>query len=340
MKVTALAGGVGGAKLADGLARVLPADDLTVIVNTGDDFEHLGLAVCPDLDTVCYTLAGMANSETGWGQAGETWSAITAISRLGGPDWFRLGDRDLATHLERTRRLRLGETLSQVTGEFCRAWGVPVRVLPMTDQNVMTYVSTEAGELPFQEYFVHQHCEPVITGFRFQNIESAVPAPGVAEALDSADAVIFCPSNPWVSIGPILAVPGIMAILTRKGSRPVVAVSPIIGGQAVKGPAAKMYRELGITPSALAVASQYRDLLSGFVLDNVDRLQAEEISGWGIISYVTDTLMSTIEDRRRLAEQILEFCARWPATPSRPSSLKASTLLRGSRSGSLDGEAS
>jgi LPPG:FO 2-phospho-L-lactate transferase len=345
MKVTALAGGVGGAKLADGLARVLPVDDLTVIVNTGDDFEHLGLAICPDLDTVCYTLAGMANLETGWGQAGETWSVLAAVSRLGGPDWFRLGDRDLGTHLERTRRLRLGEPLSQVTREFCQAWGVPVRVLPMTDQNVMTYVSTEAGELPFQEYFVHQHCEPVITGFRFDNIASAVPAPEVLEALDSADVVIFCPSNPWVSIGPILAVPGIKAILA---SRPVVAVSPIIGGQAVKGPAAKMYHELGITPSALAVASQYRDLLSGFVLDNVDRLQGEEISGWGIISYVTDTLMSTVEDRRRLAEQILEFCARWSATPLRTSLAPAratapmgggSQSLKGNRVSTIDGEA-
>jgi LPPG:FO 2-phospho-L-lactate transferase len=220
-----------------------------------------------------------------------------------------------------------------------------VRVLPMTDQNVLTYVSTEAGELPFQEYFVHQHCEPVISGFRFQNIDSAAPAPGVLEALDSADVVIFCPSNPWVSIGPILAVPGIKAILA---SRPVVAVSPIIGGQAVKGPAAKMYHELGITPSALAVASQYRDLLSGFVLDNVDRLQGEEISGWGIISYVTDTLMSTVEDRRRLAEQILEFCARWSATPLRTSLAPAratapmgggSQSLKGNRVSTIDGEA-
>jgi LPPG:FO 2-phospho-L-lactate transferase len=306
MKVVALAGGVGGAKLADGLSRVLLPEDLTVVVNTGDDFEHLGLTICPDLDTVCYTLAGMANPDTGWGQSGETWQALSAVFQLGGPDWFHLGDRDLGTHLERTRRLRLGEPLSQVTRDFCRAWRVPVRVLPMTDQRVSTYVSTtDSGELPFQEYFVHQRCVPKVTGFRFQGVEGALPAPGVLEAIHDADVVVFCPSNPWVSIGPILSVPGLKAALA---ARPVVALSPIIGGQAVKGPAAKMYAELGIQPSALAVAKHYRQLLTGFVLDEIDRDQVDEISRWGIISYVTNTLMSTEDDRRRLAGQILEFC--------------------------------
>lgn len=306
MKVAAIAGGVGGAKLADGLAKVLSPQDLTVIVNTGDDFEHLGLTICPDLDTVCYTLAGLANPATGWGQVGETWQALAAISRLGGPDWFGLGDRDLGTHLERTRRLRQGQPLSQVTREFCQAWGVAVRVLPMTDQRVATIVATvEHGELPFQEYFVHRHYEPRVTGFRFQGIDDARPAPGVLEALQAAEVVVFCPSNPWVSIGPVLAVPGLRDAIA---ARPVVALSPIIGGKAVKGPAAKMYAELGIQPSALAVAAQYRDFLNGFVLDEVDRDQVEEISRWGIISLITDTLMSTVDDRRRLAEQVLQFC--------------------------------
>jgi LPPG:FO 2-phospho-L-lactate transferase len=316
MRVVALAGGVGGAKLADGLSRVLLPEDLTVVVNTGDDFEHLGLTICPDLDTVCYTLAGMANPDTGWGQSGETWQALSAVIQLGGPDWFHLGDRDLGTHLERTRRLRLGEPLSQVTRDFCQAWGVPVRVLPMTDQRVSTYVSTtDSGELPFQEYFVHQRCVPKVTGFRFQGVEGALPAPGVLEAIQDADVVVFCPSNPWVSIGPILSVPGLKAALA---ARPVAAQSPIIGGQAVKGPAAKMYAELGIQPSALAVAQQYRQLLTGFVLDEIDREQVNEISRWGIISYVTNTLMSTEDDRRRLAGQVLEFCSQVVKLANKP----------------------
>ena len=305
MKIVALAGGVGGAKLAAGLAQVLPAQDLTVIVNTGDDFVHLGLRICPDLDTVCYTLAGMANPDTGWGLNNETWHALNNIEKLGGPTWFALGDQDLGTHLERTRRLNSGFPLSAITREFCLRWGVKPTVLPMSDDRVATQVRTASREmLSFQEYFVHQRCEPEVAGFRFEGIETCRPAPGVLEALAGASLVILCPSNPWVSIGPILAVPGIKKEIQR---HPTIAVSPIIGGKAVKGPAAKMYAELGIVPSAKAVAIQYRDLLTAFVLDELDRDQVDEISSWGIILLVANTLMSTSEDRKRLAFEIVRF---------------------------------
>ncbi len=307
--IVAFAGGVGGAKLADGLAHCLPPENLTIVVNTGDDFEHWGLKICPDLDTVCYTLAGLANPETGWGRADETFNTLEAISRLGGVDWFRLGDRDLATHLERTRRLREGQPLSQVVRDFCRAWNIGPTILPMTDDPVATLVDTvEQGELAFQEYFVHQRCEPRVRGFRFEGIEKAQPAPGVLEAIRQADAVVFCPSNPWVSVDPILQ------ILTFKGEgRRVVAVSPIIGGQTVKGPAAKMFAELGIEPSALAVAKHYRETISGFVLDTVDAALADEIQRLGIQPLVVPTLMKTAQDRRRLAQDVLHFVERLTA---------------------------
>jgi LPPG:FO 2-phospho-L-lactate transferase len=296
---------VGGAKLADGLARAMPAENLSVIVNTGDDFEHLGLTICPDLDTVCYTLAGVANPITGWGRAGETFTALETIGELGGPGWFRLGDRDLGLHLERTRRLHNGETLSQVTQHICRAWGIQARVLPMSDDSIPTSVYTiDQGELPFQEYFVRRQCRPQVTGFSFNNIERARPAPGVLEALTEADQVVLCPSNPWVSVAPILAVPGVRAALAGKN---VTAVTPIIGGQAVKGPAAKMYAELGIEPSALAVARHYGSLLHGFVLDDIDRSLAPAVAELGMQVLVTDTLMKTPADRLRLAMQVLDF---------------------------------
>ena len=305
MKIVALAGGVGGAKLAHGLAQVLPPEDLTVIVNTGDDFEHYGLYICPDLDTVCYTLAGLANPATGWGRIDETWNVIGNATRLGGPDWFRLGDQDLGTHLERTRRLKEGHTLSQITGDFCKAWGVEQVVLPMSDQQVRTIVETEAGDLAFQEYFVHQRCEPRVTGFRFEGVDRALPAPGVHAALQAADAVVICPSNPWVSIDPILKV--LFPLFPGKG-RGVksVAVSPIIGGQTVKGPAAKMFRELGIEPSALAVANHYCDLVDGFVLDKIDEQLKGDIDR-KMSTMVTNTLMKDVQDRGQLAQAVLDF---------------------------------
>ena len=299
-RIVALAGGVGGAKLAHGLAHILPPEDLTVIVNTGDDFEHLGLYICPDLDTVCYTLAGLSNPETGWGRVNETWNTFANIETLGGPSWFRLGDQDIATHLERTRRLKDGQTLSQVTRDFCKAWGVQHTVLPMTDAPVRTMVDSEEGELAFQEYFVHRKCEPRVKGFRFDGVAVAEPAPGVNEALSSADVIVICPSNPWVSIDPILKV-------VKNIDKPVVAVSPIIGGKTVKGPAAKMYEELGIEPSALAVANHYRTILSGFVLDNADSNIETVINRLGIKTLVTDTLMRDAADRERLANDVLHF---------------------------------
>ncbi|MBL8103168.1 MAG: 2-phospho-L-lactate transferase [Anaerolineales bacterium] len=300
MKITALAGGVGGAKLAHGLAQILAPEDLTIIVNTGDDFEHLGMYICPDLDTVCYTLGGLANPETGWGRVGESWNTISNVEKLGGPAWFRLGDQDIATHLERTRRLKEGQSLSQITKDFCKAWGIQHTVLPMSDSPVRTMVDSEEGELAFQEYFVHRQCAPKVKGFRFDGVEAAEPVVGAKEAIDRADAVVICPSNPWVSIDPILRV-------IKKIDKPVLAVSPIIGGKTVKGPAAKMYEELGIEPSSLAVARHYRTILTGFVLDNADSAMENEIKNLNVKTLVTDTLMNHLTDRTRLAKDVLHF---------------------------------
>jgi len=304
VKIVALAGGVGGAKLADGLAQILPPEDLTIIVNTGDDFEHLGLKICPDLDTVCYTLAGLANAQTGWGRMGETFETLENVHKLGGPSWFNLGDRDLGTHLERTRRLREGQTLSQITRDFCSAWGIGPVVLPMSDDSIPTIVLSDEGELPFQEYFVHRRCEPRVSGFRFEGAEAASPAPGVIQTIRKADLIVICPSNPWVSIGPILAVSSLKSELE---SRPVIAVSPIIGGQAVKGPVVKMYAELGIEPSALAVAEHYREFLSGFVFDRVDRELESQIQQLNVLTLYTETLMASPAQRKRLAQDVLKF---------------------------------
>lgn len=306
LKIVTLAGGVGGAKLAHGLAQILPPEHLTIIVNTGDDFEHYGLYICPDLDTVSYTLAGLANPETGWGRVNETWNVIQNATKLGGPSWFNLGDQDLGTHLERTRRLKEGQCLSEITRDFCKAWGIQPTVLPMSNQKMRTIVNTEEGEMAFQEYFVHRRCEPRVKGFRFDGAEKAEPAPGAREALQSADAVIICPSNPWVSIDPILSV--LSPLLSKKGPEVrCVAISPIIGGETVKGPAAKMYRELGIEPSALAVATHYRSLVTGFVLDQVDKQLEGAIMGLRIKTLVTNTLMKSHDDRSRLAQEILDF---------------------------------
>ena len=300
MKIVALAGGVGGAKLAHGLAQILKPEELTIIVNTGDDFEHYGLTICPDLDTVCYTLAGLANPETGWGRVNESWKVIENISKLGGVDWFRLGDQDLGTHLERTRRLKGGDSLSQITKDFCKAWGVEHTVLPMSDQPVRTIVDTDEGELAFQEYFVHRRCEPRVKGFRFEGADRAESVSGAKEAISSADAIVICPSNPWVSIDPILKV------IPLK-DKPVYAVSPIIGGETVKGPAAKMYRELGIEPSAFAVANHYRGLVTNFVLDKIDSQLIESVRGLNMQTLVTSTLMNSHDNRRQLASDVLNF---------------------------------
>ncbi len=305
MKVTVLAGGVGGAKLAYGMAHCLPAGALTVVVNTGDDFSHFGLTVCPDLDTVCYTLAGIANPVSGWGLQNETFNALDQIQTLNGPTWFKIGDRDLGTHLERTRRLQAGECLSQITHDFCRHWQIASMVLPMSNDPVRTIVYTRDGRrLSFQEYFVHEACQPEVARFEFTEVAKAVPAPGVLEALDQSDLIVFAPSNPWVSIDPILAVSGIRAIIERKKA---LAVSPIIGDATIKGPAAKMYRELGIDPSALAVARHYRSLLWGFVFDKLDAELEPQIASLGIIPLSKQTIMRSDQDRVMLAQAILQF---------------------------------
>lgn len=288
--------------MADGFAQILPPENLTVVVNTGDDFEYLGLQISPDLDTVCYTLAGLGNPDTGWGRSEETFTMMDHLQILGGPGWFRLGDRDLATHVERTRRLREGQSLSHITREFCRAWGVIQSILPMSDLPVHTLVATnEDGELAFQEYFVHRKCVPKVKGFRFAGIEKALPAPGVLQAITKADAIVICPSNPWVSIDTILAIPGIQFALS---SKPVVAISPIISGQTVKGPAAKMFSELGFPPSALSVARHYGNILSGFILDERD---ADLLELFTVPTWVSDTLMKNQNDRRRLAQDVLNL---------------------------------
>jgi LPPG:FO 2-phospho-L-lactate transferase len=304
LKVVALAGGVGGARLADGLAQVLLPENLTVIVNTGDDFEHFGLYICPDLDTVCYTLAGLVNLVNGWGRNDETWRALETVRLLGGPAWFHLGDQDLGLHLERTRRRASGEPLSQIVQHFCQVLGIRPRILPMTNDSTPTWVYTIEGEMPFQEYFVRRQCQPVVTGFRFQGADQASPAPGVLDAIRQADLVVFCPSNPWVSLDPILSIPGIRPAVA---SRPVVAVSPIIGGQTVKGPAGKMFAELGIPPSATAVARHYADLLKGFVIDQVDTELVSEIQPLGVQTLVTDVIMKTPLDRARLSKEVIDF---------------------------------
>ena len=304
-QIIALAGGVGGAKLALGLARTLPADRLTVAVNTADDFEHWGLYICPDLDTVTYTLAGVANPETGWGLKDETWNVLEAMAKVGGETWFRLGDKDLAKHLERTRRLKAGESLSTIMIDLARRLGTDTRIVPMSDQPVRTLVTTPGGELAFQDWFVRLRCEPVVRSVRFAGVERAMPHPALAD-LGAAAGVIVCPSNPFVSVAPILALTGVRDAL--KGARcPRVAVTPIVGGQAIKGPAAKMLAELGHDVSALGVARFYQGLIDGFVLDAQDAGLAPQIEALGMRVRVADTMMRDDGDKKRLAATTLEF---------------------------------
>jgi LPPG:FO 2-phospho-L-lactate transferase len=303
IKIVALAGGVGGAKLAEGLAQVLQPNNLTVIVNTGDDFWHLSLYVSPDIDTVCYTLAGISNPETGWGRINDTSYVLSELKKMGMPDWFKLGDADLAIQLVRNSYLKDGLSLSQITEKICKKLGVRVKVIPMSDDPIQTWVYTTEGDLEFQEYFVHRHCEPAVKGFRFEGSEKSSPAPGVLEAISQSDAVILCPSNPWVSIDPILAIPKIKSALqTRK----VYAVSPIIGNKTVKGPAAKMFQELGIQASALAVAEHYKGLIYSLVIDKIDRKLESDINALGIRTAVTDILMRDRADRKRLAQELID----------------------------------
>ncbi len=306
--VLALSGGVGGAKLALGLYRVLLPDTVTVVANTGDDFEHLGLSISPDLDTLLYTLSGQDNPELGWGRAGETWTFMAALEALGGEIWFRLGDGDLATHVERTRRLKAGESVSAIIDDFRRRLGIAVRLLPMSDDRVRTRLRTREGWLDFQDYFVRLRCAPVISELAFAGAETARPHPDFLAALadPSLRAVVICPSNPFISIDPILALPGIRAAL-RDCHAPVVAVSPIIGGKAVKGPTAKMIEELGLPIDAATVARHYRDFLDLYIADEED---AVAVAGLDVPVVLTRTLMQSLADREALARTVLAAADR------------------------------
>ena len=308
--VIALSGGVGGAKLAAGLAEALAPERLLVVANTADDFEHLGLRVCPDLDSVMYALAGIENRDTGWGVAGDSWRFIESLGRLGGETWFRLGDRDLATHVMRSELLRRGASLSEATAALCAALGVRHRLAPMSDDAVRTVALTDAGELPFQRYFAQRRCEPAVRGFRFDGAETARPQASFAAALarDDLDAVVLCPSNPYVSIDPILSVAGARDAL-RRCAAPKVAVSPIVGGRALRGPAAKIMRELGAEVSVAGVAAHYGELLDGLVIDAIDSASRSRLPG-ALAVRVADTVMRRPAQRRALAEEVLRFAER------------------------------
>ena len=312
MKVLALTGGIGGAKLALGLAKALDPDQVSFVVNTGDDFEHLGFHVSPDVDTLVYTLAGEANADTGWGRRDESWHFMRAAEQLGLPTWFRLGDRDLALHVHRRQRLAEGATLTEVTREICQLLGVAQSILPMSNDPVRTRVLTPEGPLAFQHYFVRDRCRPTVTGFEFGGIEDATINPEL-EALPGASggglgAIVICPSNPFVSVDPILDLPGMRDLLKSTGV-PIIAVSPIVGGRAIKGPTAKMMRELDIPASATAVARHYRGLITGFVLDECDAASEPEVADLGLATAVTQTVMSSLEDRIALARDVLAFAS-------------------------------
>jgi LPPG:FO 2-phospho-L-lactate transferase len=308
MKVCALAGGVGGAKLAAGLQDVLPAGDLSVVVNTADDFDLWGLHICPDLDTVMYTLAGIANPETGWGIAGESFETLTMLRRYGEDTWFKLGDRDLATHTLRTHRLRSGDSLTEVTAALAGSLDVESVVLPMSDDPVSTVLDTPEGRLEFQEYFVRRGQRDEVLGVEFRGIEDARVSGEVLAAISGAEAIVLCPSNPVVSVGPILGLPGMKEALAST-SAPKVAVSPIVGGRALKGPADKMLLSLGHEVSATGVAGMYAGLVDGMVVDTVDRDERDGIEALGMRVLVTGAVMRDAEDRARLALETLEFGA-------------------------------
>jgi LPPG:FO 2-phospho-L-lactate transferase len=308
VKVLALAGGVGGAKLAAGLQAALPPGDLSVVVNTADDFELWGLRICPDLDTVMYTLAGISNPETGWGIAGESFDALEMLARYGEDTWFRLGDRDLATHVLRTTKLRSREPLTRITAELSTALGIESAILPMCDEPVTTVLDTPDALLEFQEYFVRRRQRDEVLGVRLRGVGEARPTQAVLQVLAGADLVVLCPSNPVVSIGPILAVPGMREALVSSPA-PKIAVSPIVGGRALKGPADRMLASLGHEVSAVGVARMYEGLVSGMVIDEVDNGEISGIEALGMRVLATDAVMRDEPDRARLAREVLGFGA-------------------------------
>lgn len=303
MAYLALTGGIGGAKLALGLAKRLGPDEITFVVNTGDDFEHLGLTICPDVDTLTYTLAEQSNTEAGWGRQGETWQFMAALEDLGGETWFRLGDRDLALHVTRTQMLTNGSTLTEATAHIATRFGIRHRILPMTDDPVRTIVNTPEGPLPFQHYFVRDRCAPRVTGFDFQGIDDAKANPAILEQLGDCDGIIICPSNPFVSIDPIIKLPGFRDALANCQA-PVVAISPIVGGAAIKGPTAKMMAELDVPSTAGQVAEHYGNLLDGFLLDTQDSALDGHLE---VRTTVAQSVMLTLQDRIDLADATLKF---------------------------------
>ena len=302
-RVVVLSGGVGGAKLVDGLYRMLPGGSLTAIVNTGDDFTHLGLAVSPDIDSVLYLLSGQSNEKLGWGREGESWNFMESVKRLGGPGWFNLGDGDLALHVLRAEALRSGETLSAITARFAKAWELDLAIYPMSDTPVATWLDTDQGRMPFQEYFVGQQCRPVVSNLTFEGAQSAKVPPVVLDTIATADAIVLAPSNPWLSVDPILAIPAIHGALAER-TAPLVAVSPLIKGAAVKGPTAKLMGELGLEVNNAAIAAHYGDLIDGLLIHEGDDAPA------GLRTASTDTLMRSPEDRCRVAHAALDFAAQ------------------------------
>ncbi|MCC6364507.1 MAG: 2-phospho-L-lactate transferase [Bryobacterales bacterium] len=307
--IVALAGGVGAARFLDGLSQVHPPKEICIIGNTGDDMEMHGLYICPDLDTVVYTLAGLANPVHGWGVDGDSFRCLEALGKLNAETWFQLGDRDLATHIYRTARLRAGESLSTVTAAIARSLGVACILKPVSDDPVRTIVQTPGGPLEFQTYFVRRRAQDEVLGVEFQGAEDARPAPGVLRAIRSASAIVFCPSNPIISIGPILAVPGIRQALRRRKC-PAAAISPIIGGRALKGPAADMMRGMGMEVSSLGVARIYRGMVDLFILDRADKRLAPEVEKLGMRAVVTNTIMTGPAQKKALARAVLKALER------------------------------
>jgi LPPG:FO 2-phospho-L-lactate transferase len=314
-RVVALCGGIGGAKLARGLYQLL-GPDLTVIVNTGDDFEHLGLMVSPDVDTVLYTLANLNDAERGWGRAGETWNFMSALAEVGGETWFQLGDRDLALHVERTRRLQEGQSLTRIVMDVARSFEITADILPMSDDPVRTIVVTDEGPLPFQRYFVRLRCAPTVRAISFEGADIARVSPDVTLAFARHDlaAIVICPSNPYLSVDPVLAVPGMRELLQR-AEVPVIAVSPIIGGAAIKGPTTKIMAELNIEAANRSVASHYHGLIDGLIIDTSDAADADWL---GVATLASQTLMNTLDDRVNLARDVLAFARTLASSKQRP----------------------
>jgi LPPG:FO 2-phospho-L-lactate transferase len=313
-KIVALCGGVGGAKLALGLDRISSPGAATIVVNVGDDFDHLGLRICPDVDTVLYTLGNLSDPERGWGRAGESWNFIENVKLLGGDDWFLLGDKDLALHVIRTQHLRAGGSLSDFVARAARQFNIRSNIVPASDAVVSTMIDTDLGVLPFQEYFVRHRCAPRIKSIRFEGVASAAPSRGALDALSdpALQAIVICPSNPYLSVDPILAIPGIRAAL-QNSPVPVIAVSPIVGGHAIKGPTAKIMAELNVAPSQRTIAAHYQGLIDALVVDVSDESEARDLP---IPSFAVPTVMTTVEQKIRLARDVLDVAASLRTTPT------------------------